>query len=152
MRAIPPSPDDFAAEARTWIGVPFLHGGRTKRGTDCVGLVVGAARALDLRGADGAPLHARDVPSYGRSGRLLLLPRLLDAHLVPVPQGEARAGDVLLFRIGRYPQHVGISAWREGIGETLIHAYEGVGAVAEHRLDGRWRRRIAACYRLPCFL
>ena len=36
--------DDVVKEARTWIGTPFVHQGRTKGlACDCLGLMIGVA-------------------------------------------------------------------------------------------------------------
>ena len=50
--------DAIVAEARTWLGVPWRHQGRSRAGVDCAGLVVLVARALEL--AD------HDSTAYGR--------------------------------------------------------------------------------------
>jgi cell wall-associated NlpC family hydrolase len=55
---------------------------------------------------------------------------------------DMQAGDVLMMRFTGEPQHVGIYT-----GDTLIHAYESVGKVVEHRMDDKWLRRIVRVYR-----
>jgi cell wall-associated NlpC family hydrolase len=47
-----------------------------------------------------------------------------------------------MMRFTGEPQHVGIYT-----GDTLIHAYESVGKVVEHRMDDKWLRRIVRVYR-----
>ncbi|MET0156123.1 MAG: NlpC/P60 family protein [Rickettsiales bacterium] len=136
-------------KAREWIGVPFLHAGRTKKGVDCVGLIVGVARELRLGDKNGEPLERRDEKGYGRSGRAQRLVFALSDALCAVSEKEAKPGDVALFRIGAHAQHVGfLSTLEEGGASTVIHALENVGKVAEHRLCDSWRKRIVGIYRV----
>ena len=63
-----------------------------------------------------------------------------------IPVGEARAGDVLLFRmaLGAPAKHVAIVSGED----RIIHAYWG-RSVCETRLVPWWRRRIAAAFSFP---
>jgi NlpC/P60 family putative phage cell wall peptidase len=130
----------IVAAARTWIGTPFEHQGRLKgAGVDCAGLVVGVARELGLP-------HA-DVDGYGRNPRRALLEAELAAQMDPIALAELRPGDVLLFRIEREPQHLGIVSSIEPL--AVVHAFSGAGLMrcVEHSLDYRWQRRIIGAYR-----
>ena len=130
--------DDLIAAARTCVGIPFQHQGRQPGlGLDCAGLLVVALRTLRLD-----PLDRTD---YGRNPHGGALEAMLDAQplLFRVPIQEMRPADVLLMRFKTDPQHLALFA-----GETIIHAYESAGKVAEHRLDTRWRARIVRVYRV----
>jgi NlpC/P60 family putative phage cell wall peptidase len=67
-------------------------------------------------------------------------------HLVELPVGGARCGDVLLFRmaLGSPAKHAGILSAED----RIVHAYWG-RAVCETRLVPWWRRRIAAAFKFP---
>lgn len=133
-----PTRAEILAEARTWLGTPFHHQGRVKGvGVDCVGLIVGVLRTLGH-----APL---DQTGYGREPHAGLLEAALEAQLMRVALDAAQPADVLLLRFVREPQHVGLLTEAGGI----IHTYERVGRVVEHRLDEAWRRRLVRAYRLP---
>ena len=54
-------PDAIIAAARSWLGVPWRHQGRTRQGVHCAGLVVLVGRELGL--AD------YDTHAYGRRTR-----------------------------------------------------------------------------------
>lgn len=129
--------DDVVAAARTCLSTPFHHQGRIK-GTalDCAGLVVAVAQDLGI--------EYDDAQGYGREPyRGLLQSKLADQpSLDVVPRDQMQAGDVLLMRFAREPQHLAIYT-----GSTIVHSYEAVGIACEHDLTDVWRRRIVAVYR-----
>lgn len=131
---------EIITTAREFVGVPFRHQGRSKSGIDCVGLPVVVA---SLHG-----LKPRDVSGYPRRPGGGLLEQTFDAHvesgeLVRVPISQRQAGDFLMMSFSGQPQHLAIFT-----GENIIHAYEAVGKVCEHRLDEKWAGRIVRVYRL----
>lgn len=118
--------------ARAYLGVPFVHQGRSRYGLDCVGLLVVAAR--------DAGAHIEDRTDYPRdpNGMLPLeLARQADVVEDCVP------GDLLLMRFAGEPGHIALYA-----GETIIHSHASIGRVVEHRLDAKWARRIVQTYRI----
>lgn len=108
----------FATEARAWLGTPFHWQASLKGvGCDCKGLVAGVARELGL--PEGESLHAR-LGDYGHDGRVPAR-LLLDGLAATLQRTIApEAGDVLLFRIGGTPTHLGVHA-----GDVVIHTYNG---------------------------
>lgn len=82
------SAEAFVAAARGFLGVPWMHQGRTERGVDCIGLVVLSARAVGL----DAPLDA----NYGRMQDYRQARRYLDQFCDRV--GTAEVGDIVLFK------------------------------------------------------
>lgn len=128
--------EQFVAEARTWIGVPFVHQGRNRLGVDCIGLVLVVCRALGLSDADPR--------GYGRAPNGAALLRGLAQYARPLRPDEAQAGDLLLMRFLRDPQHVGIAT-----DHGILHAYGGAGRVVETSLPPSWRRRIVRAYGVP---
>jgi hypothetical protein len=143
-------PRDLAALARSWVGTPYHHQARGPKGpdggVDCVGLLIGVAREAGLIG-DGYDPHGYAWETDGSQ-----LERELGRWAEPVAQAEARAGDVAVFRVAGCPQHAGfLSLIDYGRGLKtfgLIHAYNPLGEVVEHRLDERWVRRLVALWRL----
>lgn len=133
------------AEARSWLGTPWVHQHRTKGvGVDCAGLVIGVARALGL-----VP-PAMDVNHYARTpdGSLLAT---CDAWMQRHDVAAAEPGDVLVMRFDTDPQHLAIVADYVHGGLSIVHALDraGRGSVIEHRLDLANRARIVAAYSLP---
>lgn len=128
-------------EARSWIGTKVRHQcGRKGVATDCKGLAVGIALALDL--PEGRSLAAGVVNySPGFSGRDLLSG--LKDTLLRVD--EPQPGDLLAILWGRdpTPRHLAIltkPGW-------IVHAYGGgVGRVAEVPLAAM---RVHSCWTWP---
>lgn len=131
-------------EARAWLGTPFHHQARLKGvGCDCVGLVIGVARALAL-----VP-PAFDVPPYPRAPDGTSLLALTDAHMTRLPQDAMQPGDVVVVAFDREPQHLGVVGdYRHG-GLSIIHAHSVHGSVIETRLFFSRSLRFVAAYQLP---
>ncbi|HVV94703.1 MAG TPA: peptidase P60 [Hyphomicrobiales bacterium] len=138
-----PSPDAVVAEARRWIGTPYVHrGALIGAGCDCLGLVVGVWRALIGPLPAAVPPYAPDW-AEARGGEPLLA--AARRWLVEQPPGEIAPGEVLLFR------------WRPEVAAKhlaiatdaghMVHAHDGA-AVAEVALRP-WRRRLVARFRFP---
>lgn len=133
---------ELAAIARSWIGVPWVHQGRSREGVDCAGLLIVVAREAGLI----LPPSATDYTMAPQGSRLR---RECDAQLRRVT--AIQPGHVLLIRFeGEAERHLALAAdYREGL--SMIHALNrgSTGRVVEHRLDARWRSRIAAAYAVP---
>lgn len=125
-------------EARSWVGVPFLHQGRSRHGVDCAGFVV----AL-MRSAGELPPDFQDVCNYARrpNGQLL---QLISRYCTRA--SKEAPGLLVLIRWPKdaQPSHVALLT-----GPTLIHCYERRRAVVEHSYRGSWRRDTHSLWRLP---
>lgn len=139
---------DPVALARTYIGTPFLHQGRSRIGIDCVGLLIEVFRQC---GRDVVDLEA-----YARDPHHGLLEDMLQRNGC-VPVLDWRAGDVAAIHFAQRPDAGGrlapvnrhaalITDYPLG-GFGLLHTHAGLGRVTEHRLDPRWQRRIALVVR-----
>jgi NlpC/P60 family putative phage cell wall peptidase len=134
----------IVAEARRWIGTPYRHQASLIHvGVDCLGLVRGVWRAVVGPEPEKPPPYTPDWAESRGSDDLMDAAR---RWLVEIPVGDARAGDVLLFRMG-----LGAPAKHAAVvsGESeIIHAYWG-RSVCETRLVPWWRRRMAAAFSFP---
>ena len=135
---------EIVIAARDWLGTPYRHQASRKGvGTDCLGLLRGVWREMLGDEPEKAPPYTPDwAEAYGED-------TMLDAarrHLTEIPVGEAKAGDILLFRMGMGvpAKHCAIIS---GSGK-IIHAYWG-RSVVETRLVPWWQRRIAAAFAFP---
>lgn len=134
----------IVAEARAWIGTPYAHQASLRgAGADCLGLVRGVWRAVVGGEPEHPPAYTPDWAEALGEETLLAAAR---RHLREVAIGEARAGDVLLFRmgLGAPAKHAAIVSATD----RIVHAYWG-RAVCETRLVPWWRRRIAAAFAFP---
>lgn len=146
-----PDSHPIVACARGWIGTRFHHQGRVKKtathkgGVDCLGLLVGVAHELQITGRNGTLLTLEDETCYSHQPDCVRFRARLNELLQCVSQEDKTEGDIALFRIDDRPQHLGIIS---DIG--IIHAYAPARAVVEHALDGWWRQRIEAVFRVTC--
>ncbi len=127
------------SQTKTWLNTPYQHQGRLKGiGVDCSGLVIGVARELWLKNKYGQPIQ--DISGYPR----ILKPDFLAAALLEQfePTQHPQPGDIILFRIKRTPQHLGLLTQ-----DSFMHAYAEVGRVVETRWDDYWRERVIAYYK-----
>ena len=134
--------DRILTAARQCLGTPFRHQGRRVGvGLDCAGVAVHVATQLGH--------EVIDLPAYGRTPAHGQLEALLEAQpclrlIDDLPCGaKARPGDLLLMRFASDPQHLAILTDQQ----TIVHAYESVGACCEHRLSPTWASRIVRVYR-----
>lgn len=126
---------DIITAARSQLGTRFMHQGRVSgKWLDCAGLVVYVARKIKA--------DYNELPGYGRVPNNGLLESVLDSQPCFYRVSNKQPGDVLLMRFTKEPQHVAIFT-----GDTIIHSYEAVGKVCEHRLDKTWEKRIVRIYR-----
>lgn len=125
---------EVAEAARAYLGCPWRHQGRNRLGMDCAGLVVLACRDA------GRPI--KDLKGYTRHPWRDGLVQALESNFTLV-DGAHEPGDILLFRITRYPQHIGIATDR-----GMIHSHLGSPGVVEHGLDAYWKDRLVGAYRL----
>lgn len=131
---------DIVHEARTYIGTPWVHQGRSRQGVDCLGLASLVARST--RG------YTFDVLNYAAQASDETMLRLCREHMQPVPAAGRQPGDVVVIRYGNQ-RHMAIVGDHPVSGElSLIHASSIFGKVVEHRLDSRWARICIATFRL----
>ncbi|WP_131835059.1 NlpC/P60 family protein [Ancylobacter aquaticus] len=134
----------FIAEARDWIGTPYLHRASLKgQGADCLGLIRGVWRAVVGPEPQGLPAYA---PDWAEATKAEQMAQAAGRHMRAVPLQAIAPGDVLLFR------------WRDGFpakhaailvsAERMVHAHDGA-AVAEVFLAPWWRRRLAFAFAFP---
>jgi len=122
--------------ARACLGTPFHHQGRTPAvGLDCIGLIVVAAKA--------AGIEVRDRTDYSPRPDGTSLVAALEEH--GFSKADAiQAGDILLFRYDRQPQHVALAT----SSDTMIHSFAPAGKVVETSIGAYWKRRLTCIYRI----
>lgn len=135
----------IVAEARGWIGTPFIHQHRVRGvGVDCAGLVICVARAVGIVPPDF------DVTGYGMNPDGKSLKAYCDQHLQLLDE-PMNLGDVVLvaWRQGP-PQHLGIVVDHPSGLWGMVHAENRAHrAVVETRLHFGRAMRLVAAYRFP---
>jgi cell wall-associated NlpC family hydrolase len=127
--------DEIVAAARKELGTPFKHQARLSGvALDCVGLASIVARNWYT------PVEPL---AYGRTPDNGMLQMWLGRQYFLETADEMQAGDFLLMRFGKEPQHMAIFT-----GSTIIHAYQSIGKVVEHGMDEKWRNRVVKIYRM----
>lgn len=137
------------ATARSFLGCPWKHQGRTRRGIDCLGLV---ALAYD------SVRPVVDRQGYGRTPYNGALEASLREHFgppvasAPVALADLKPADLLLMSWTSEPHHVAIvTPHPYGVG--IIHSYSitpnnaGGGSVVEHRLSDDYLPLIQMVFR-----
>lgn len=131
--------------ARGWLGTPYRHQASCRgAGADCLGLIRGIWR--EVLGPEPVKVPAYSMDWSEPQGEERLWEAAM-AHLVPLPPGAQRAGDVILFRMrpGAVAKHLGLVSVPD---ERFIHAYNRRGVV-ESPMSAPWKRRIVARFAFP---
>jgi len=137
---------ELIAHARQFLGVRFVHQGRTAQGLDCLGLLMLSAKKAGLY-PGGSSIEALDIPHYGARPDAVLLKQTLDRYLQPINVAQLQKGDVVLLKIDGAAQHLALISdypMAEELG--MIHAYAPARRVIEHRYDAHWRDATYAAY------
>ena len=141
------SGDLVLAEARRWIGTPYVHQASVRgAGCDCLGLLRGIWRAVYGNEPEQVPAYTADwSEAAGQEQLWAAASRVLHSK----PMGDEAVGDVLLFRMRdqSVAKHLGLMS-AVGSNPQFIHAYSGHGVI-ESPLSAPWRRRVVARFSFP---
>lgn len=122
--------------AREWLGTPWQHNQRCKGvGVDCVQFIAALAEEQGIK--------IGPIENYYREPQKdeLFWHLRCIAGLEEVSFTEP--GDILLFRVGGIPRHLGVATER-----GMVHADAKVGRVVEISNLGFWERLIVARFRI----
>lgn len=140
--------ENLIVEARTWMGTPYLHQGRSRTsGVDCTGLQIVVAAQAGLGDFDEESFRAYPrLPPQPDS-----LPDLFrQKGMVEVDFGDAVPGDVAMFWMTRPVAGVAWTCHTAFLTDVgLLHTHQGIGRVVEHRIDRRWSRRLTYVFSFP---
>ncbi len=135
---------NIANVSTSWLGTKFKHQGRMKHvGCDCIGLIIGVLSELDFT-INGELINRLDNKTYAKTPKNHLLERSLDNIFKPI--NLVQIGDIILMRFHREPQHVGFISRINGNGIYIIHAYQKIGSVIEHKITENWQDKIVKIY------
>jgi hypothetical protein len=133
--------------ARSFVGVPFKHQGRTRAlGIDCVGLPLCVAESYGLKDVHGVPLLGNDENNYGPQPQSDIVYEGMKKRLVEV--SELKEGCVLALRLPTVACHSAIATLVQGEWH-IIHSDRKYGKVVEEPLTEKWRSRIKGIFDFP---
>lgn len=127
------------AEARRWLRTPFEPQQSCRgAGCDCLGLIVGVARELDLPVARS---RFAKIADYQRPDSVMLQHGLAETM---DKVEEAEPGDLLLLVVAHKPQHLAIYCGDN----RMIHTYyAGPSMVIEAPMGRSWWRQVHSIWR-----
>jgi cell wall-associated NlpC family hydrolase len=129
--------DRVVFQARQWVGVRFVHQGRTRFGCDCLGFVGGFMDELGSRTAlELLPIN------YGREPQGQLI-EILSKHSRQIPL-QAAALLLIQWPLSAHPSHAAIYT-----GDSMVHSYEAATKVVEHGYRAPWPARTVSIWALP---
>ena len=139
--------DRVVAEARSWVGTPYVHQHMTRgHAVDCVGLAAGVLPTW-------TPELWEPHQSYGRAPNPAHMRKAIAEFLEPIdaPGAEPQADGSVAFMAWRsgMPMHLAIMATAPDGRRTMIHAFSHVGRVVEHGFDQEWPGRVESWWKYP---
>lgn len=130
---------DLVSEARSWLGVRYVHQGRSRFGVDCIGLVICVRSALERwTEAELEPRNYRRLPADG------LLEQRLMRHCTQIEVPEDGAVILIRWPHTAHASHAALYA-----GGNIIHAYQLARGVIETGYRAHWLRDTVSYWRLP---
>lgn len=121
--------DQIVATARSWLGVRWIHQGRSRAGVDCAGLVIKVAEEI------GHP--APDMQGYFNRPNGTEFLKHLRANLAKGDVTNPRDGSIGVFKQGKSPCHCAIFSTKNGE-KTLIHGNARHRKVSEDKFAFEW--------------
>lgn len=130
-------------KAREYIGIPYLHRGRSAQGMDCAGLLISVGRSLEI-----IP-NSYDFLNYGEqfdSSDFIKEFNKLGTRIYI--RSEWKEGDILIFKQGSNPNHCGFYSLPNGV-QSIVHASNrpNINKVIEHYLTPTLKSQIAGAFR-----
>jgi len=133
----------FAAKARDWIGVPYVHRGTTRQGCDCTGLIIGCLQEMGYLAGYKLRYYPHDWNLHAMADDFIQHELSGVADLIP--NNKVKRGDILIFRFGKCPAHSAVLTSFP----TFIHSIEAGRRVDVGSLrSSKWGRRWIATWRL----
>lgn len=138
--------EKIVQEARSWIDTPFKAQGRLKNnGCDCLGLVMGIARNLNLKSKNGVPITVFDTLDYDIKRQNINLSSILDSLLLK--SEEISSGNLVLMNFDSIPQHLAITSEHPHYKFGIVHSDLKSNKVVEHGLSPDLLEKIQHIYK-----
>lgn len=132
---------DLPGWVGSYVGIPYVPGGRTRDGADCWGLY-----SLVMAEQFGMGLPPYEGPNWGSTASaraVAAAAKEYASQFQQIPMGEERLGDAILLRTYGLPVHLGMV-----VGQSLmLHAEEYHNSVIARYNSPQWASRIVSFHR-----
>lgn len=129
---------EVCEHSKKFLGIPFIHQGRTDAGYDCAGFIRKIAEDCNLYKDE-----VIDIKGYSRiPDGLSLRNALIKGTAKEKSFKNIKAGDIILMSFIKEPQHLSLYL---GNGK-IIHSYQGAGKIVMHDLDSKWLKRVVSVF------
>ncbi|WP_194966893.1 C40 family peptidase, partial [Rickettsia endosymbiont of Cardiosporidium cionae] len=133
--------------ARKYLGIKFRHQGRilinndnnNQVGCDCLGLIIGIAKNLNLKSVTDKMLSDCDVNNYTIIPDPSKLFNFCKTHFIKIAKNKMKQADIALMKFNYQPQHLAIIANDMNDNNfTIIHSYIQARAIIEQPMNNYW--------------
>jgi cell wall-associated NlpC family hydrolase len=131
--------------AKDWINTPFVVGGYTKYGCDCIGLIIGV---LNQSGLKIKPDEYFEMGNYNHLN-LDKVVDIVEKYCIKISHDSVEIGDIIMFSSYKNTAHFAIVSNLSPF--SIIHAHQNVGKVVETISDNIWQTQILYCFRIVDF-
>ena len=135
--------NDIISIANAFVGIPYMHQGRSRAGLDCAGLIIVAGQMANVMGPE--PENTKAYPRRPNASKFAAA--MIAAGLVERPYGSQEHGDILRINTGGWPVHLGLYEIDARGQEWYIHAYLPHKKVTRDPLTPGVKRTISSVWR-----
>jgi cell wall-associated NlpC family hydrolase len=124
-----------------YLNIPFMMGGRTRKGCSCWGIVYMIETEVFGR---SCPVYSNE-PNSGDMMEQEALVANENSNWTTIPRGEEKPGDVVVLKIRNYHCHCGVvlgDGW-------MIHTLKPHGSCRERYDRFRWKPNVVGFRRFP---
>ena len=128
--------------AKKWIGVPFLNGGTTIYGCDCIGLIIGILKEYNINIKDNEYFELGFYDHLNLDNIYLVLAKYCEK----IDVIDVKIGDLIMFSSYKNTAHFAIITNLQPL--SIVHANQSAGKVVETISDKLWNTQILSYWRV----
>jgi cell wall-associated NlpC family hydrolase len=125
--------------------IPFVEGGRSKKGCDCWGLVrIFYKDILNIELPSFENIYLNENRNYSETSDNIEREKIKEKRDRFKQVNNPKYGDIILISLMGRPIHIGVALDNK----TMIHTRKSSGVVIEDFSGVKWNKRIEGYYRL----